>query len=94
MAQLAARTTELGWGWFFKLLVWLSINLAILNLLPVPLLDGGQIVFLGIEGIKRSPVSLRTRMIASYVGMSLIALLFVVVMKNDIQRIIGGIVAP
>ncbi len=86
MAQLAARTSELGWGYFFHLMVWISVNLAILNLLPIPLVDGGHLLFLAIEAVKREPVSLRTRMIASYVGMTFIGLLFVVVMKNDIQR--------
>jgi regulator of sigma E protease len=88
MAQLAARTAELGWGYFFKLMVWLSINLAILNLLPIPLVDGGHLLFLAVEAVKRKPVSLRTRMVASYIGMSFIGLLFVVVMKNDVQRLI------
>lgn len=90
MAQLAARTSELGWGYFFHLMVWISVNLAILNLLPIPLVDGGHLLFLAIEAIKREPVSLRTRMIASYIGMTFIGLLFVVVMKNDLQRYIAS----
>lgn len=91
MAQLAARTSELGFSYFFKLMVWLSINLAILNLLPIPLVDGGHLLFLAVEAIKRKPVSLRTRMVASYIGMSFIGLLFVVVMKNDVQRLITSL---
>ncbi len=90
MAQLAARTADLGWMYFFNLMVWISINLAILNLLPIPLVDGGQLLFLAIEAVKREPVSLRTRMIASYVGMSFIGLMFVVVMKNDLQRLLSA----
>lgn len=90
MAQLAARTADLGWGYFFHLMVWISINLAILNLLPIPLVDGGHLFFLLIEGIRREPVSLRTRMIASYIGMTFIGLLFVVVMKNDVQRALAA----
>ncbi len=90
MAQLAAKTADLGWGYFFHLMVWISVNLAILNLLPIPLVDGGHLLFLAIEAIKRKPVSLRTRMIASYIGMTFIGLLFVVVMKNDIQRWIAN----
>ncbi len=90
MAQLAAEATDRGVGFFLHLMVWLSINLGIINLLPIPLVDGGQLLFLGVEAIKRKPVSLRTRMIASYVGMSFIGLLFVVVMKNDVQRLIAS----
>ncbi len=92
MAQLAARTADLGWSYFLKLMVWISINLAILNLLPIPLVDGGHLLFLAVEAIKRKPVSLRTRMIASYIGMSFIGLLFVVVMKNDVERLITALV--
>ena len=91
MAQLASRTADLGWRYFFELMVWLSVNLAILNLLPIPLVDGGHLLFLGIEAIKRQPVSLRTRQIAAYVGMSFLGLLFVVVMKNDVQRLIASL---
>lgn len=89
MAQLASRTADLGWGYFFKLMVWLSINLAILNLLPIPIADGGHLFFLAIEAVRREPVSLRTRMVAAYVGMTFLGLLFVVVMKNDVQRLIA-----
>jgi regulator of sigma E protease len=91
MAQLASRTADLGWGYFFKLMVWLSVNLAILNLLPIPIADGGHLFFLAIEAVRREPVSLRTRMVAAYVGMTFLALLFVVVMKNDFQRLIASL---
>ncbi len=92
MAQIASRTADLGWGFFFHIMVWLSINLAILNLLPIPLVDGGQLLFLAIEAIKRKPVSLRTRMVASYVGMGFIFFIFVVVMKNDVERVIESFI--
>ncbi len=92
MAQLASKTADLGWGYFFELMVWLSINLAILNLLPIPLVDGGHLLFLAIEAIKREPVSLRTRQVAAYIGMSFLGLLFVVVMKNDTQRALPDVI--
>ncbi|MCO4761243.1 MAG: site-2 protease family protein [Myxococcales bacterium] len=92
MAQLASKTADLGWGYFFRLMVWLSINLAILNLLPIPLVDGGHLLFLAIEAVKREPVTLRTRMIASYVGMGFIFFVFVMVMKNDVERLIESFV--
>jgi regulator of sigma E protease len=93
MAQLASKTADLGWRYFFELMVWLSINLAILNLLPIPLVDGGQLMFLLVEAIKREPVSLRTRQVAAYVGMAFLGLLFVVVMKNDTQRALPDILS-
>ncbi|MEZ4266079.1 MAG: RIP metalloprotease RseP [Myxococcota bacterium] len=89
IAQLVSRTTEEGAGYFFFLMVWLSINLGLINLLPIPILDGGQILFLGIEAVRRRPVSLQTRQIATYIGLAIIILLFVIGMKNDIQRPLG-----
>jgi regulator of sigma E protease len=86
IAQMAARTTERGWGYFFSLMVWLSVSLGLLNLLPIPILDGGHILFLALEGIKRRPVSLRTRQIASYVGLAFIMMLFILAFKNDLER--------
>jgi regulator of sigma E protease len=92
MAQLAAETSSRGWGYFFGLMVWISVNLAILNMLPIPLVDGGHLVFLGVEAVKRGPVSLRARIIASNIGFILLGLLFVVVMKNDLQRVLTSVV--
>ncbi len=92
MAQLASRTADLGWGFFFHIMVWLSVNLAIINLLPIPIADGGHLLFLAIEAVRREPVSVRTRMIAAYAGMTFLGLLFVVVMMNDVQRLIASFV--
>jgi regulator of sigma E protease len=89
IAQLVSRTSEEGAGYFFFLMVWLSINLGLINLLPIPILDGGQILFLGIEAVRRRPVSLQTRQIATYIGLAIIILLFVIGVKNDIQRPLG-----
>ncbi|HAN32296.1 MAG TPA: hypothetical protein DCQ06_11925 [Myxococcales bacterium] len=92
MAQLASRAAELGWASFFHLMVVLSVNLAILNLLPIPLVDGGQLLFLAVEAVKREPLSLKTRMIASYVGLGFLVFVFVMVMKNDVERLIASLV--
>ena len=86
IAQLAARTTERGWHYFFSLMVWLSVSLGLINLLPIPILDGGHILFLALEGIKRKPVSLRTRQVATYIGLAVIMMLFILAFKNDLQR--------
>ena len=86
IAQLAARTSERGWEYFFGLMVWLSISLGLINLLPIPVLDGGHILFLAMEAVRRKPVSLRTRQIATYMGLAFIILLMVLVIKNDIER--------
>ena len=93
IAELASRTAKEGWGWFFRLMVWLSINLGILNLLPIPILDGGHLMFFTIEAIKRKPLSLRARQLASYVGLAMIVLLMIIVFKNDIERNWSSIVS-
>lgn len=73
----------------FGLLAFLSVNLAVMNLLPIPILDGGQIVMNVAESIKGRPFSLRTKENFARVGLLAIALLFVVVMFNDVRRIAG-----
>ncbi len=70
------------------LLAFLSINIAILNLLPIPLLDGGQILINVAESVKGSAFSVRTREAFMRVGFAAVMLLFVVVMWNDISRIV------
>ncbi len=64
----------------------LSVNLGILNLLPVPVLDGGHLVFLAIEAVKGSPISLKGREIAQQVGMFLLLMLMAFAFYNDITR--------
>lgn len=84
--DIAGKTQEQGWDYFFNVMVMLSINLGLLNLLPIPILDGGHLLFFAIEAVKRRPVSMRTRQIATYLGFSLIILLMVLVFKNDLER--------
>ena len=86
--QIANQTADMGPEPFLTTLSGLSINLGIMNLLPIPLVDGGHLLFLLIEAVRRGPVGLRTRLIASYVGMTFLGLLFLIVMKNDLQRLI------
>lgn len=88
MAQMATKAAEIGMGPFFELMVWLSVNLGILNLLPVPILDGGHLVFLGLEAVQRRAPSLRTRQIAAYIGLALLGLLMLVVFRNDLTRLL------
>jgi regulator of sigma E protease len=65
----------------------ISINLAVINILPVPVLDGGHLLFLGIEKLKGSPVSEKTMAIANYIGMGLVLSLMIYATKNDIMRL-------
>ncbi|MEC8024288.1 MAG: M50 family metallopeptidase, partial [Myxococcota bacterium] len=84
--QASAYAGEAGWITFFTMMAMLSMSLGFINLLPVPMLDGGHLLFFIIEAVKRSPVSLRTRQIASYVGFSFIIVVFVMVTRRDILR--------
>ena len=64
----------------------ISINLGILNLLPIPVLDGGQAVIYAIEGVRRAPLSLRTREIVSQLGLTVLLLLMGLAFWNDLSR--------
>lgn len=81
-----SSSAEKGIDHLLGFMVFLSVSLAVLNLLPVPVLDGGHIVFFVIELIKGSPVSIRVREIANQVGMALLLLLMVLALGNDITR--------
>jgi regulator of sigma E protease len=78
-----------GWFDFLLTMCLISVNLAILNLLPVPVLDGGHIVFAAWEGVIGSPVSIRAREIAQTVGVSLVFALIAVALWNDVTRYLG-----
>jgi regulator of sigma E protease len=84
----AARS---GWGALLRLIALLSINVAVLNLLPIPILDGGNIVINVIETAKGSPFSDRTRENILRVGLVIIGLLFVLVMFNDSRSWLGSL---
>jgi regulator of sigma E protease len=63
-----------------------SVNLGLINLLPIPVLDGGHLLLFLVEWIRRRPVSVRTRALSSLVGISVLALLMLVAFKNDVSR--------
>ena len=84
--QVSYRMAQEGAGDFLWLLALISINLAILNLLPIPVLDGGTIVFCFIEKIKGSPVSIKAQAIAQYIGLFILLSLVAFTTINDILR--------
>jgi regulator of sigma E protease len=75
IAQIARESLNLGWQAYLYTMILISINLGILNLLPIPILDGGQALLFGVEGIKRAPISLRTREIVQHLGLTMILML-------------------
>ena len=86
IAQMAGQQAQEGIGNFLHFLAVLSINLGVLNLLPVPVLDGGHLLFFMVEAVIRKPVSVRVREMAQQVGICLLALLMVYAFYNDIVR--------
>lgn len=87
IAHMAGVAAERGPGEFIQLLAILSINLCFINLLPIPILDGGHLLFYGIEAVRRRPLGQRAREIASAVGLVFIGLLLLVALRNDIMRL-------
>ncbi len=90
IADQAGKALKRGLPYLVNLAALLSINLGVLNILPIPMLDGGHLVFLAIEGIRRKPISFKKRLIWQQIGLGLLLLLMVFVTYNDIARLITG----
>lgn len=89
--DIAARAGQQGWASFLGALAWLSMSLGVLNLLPVPVLDGGHLVLFGVEAVRRKPIGRRGRQAAAYIGLAFLVALMVVVFANDIERKWGAL---
>jgi regulator of sigma E protease len=90
IADYAGQSASLGWISFVGFLALVSVSLGVLNLLPVPLLDGGHLMYYVAEVFTGRPVSERTMEIGSRIGMTLLLLLMSFALFNDLQRLIGG----
>ncbi|HCC68437.1 MAG TPA: RIP metalloprotease RseP [Nitrospiraceae bacterium] len=75
---------------YLKLMAFISINLGILNLLPIPILDGGHLMFLSIEAIRKRPLKEKTLLLAQKIGFAMIIALMTLAIYNDIVRLITG----
>ena len=91
IARTSVAAAKTGLESLFTLIAFLSINLAVLNLLPVPILDGGQVLITIAEGVKGSSFSDRTRENFMRVGLVAIGALFLIVMFNDIKGLMTSI---
>jgi regulator of sigma E protease len=87
IAQLAGQTAEAGWIPFLTFMALISVNLAFINILPIPGLDGGHIMIHLIEGILRRPLTLKARITIQQIGMAFLLMLMVTVVFNDISRL-------
>jgi len=86
IAQMAGQQAQEGLGSFLAFIAVLSINLGVLNLLPIPVLDGGHLLFFLVESVIGRPVSVRHREMAQQVGIFLLMLLMIYAFYNDIAR--------
>jgi regulator of sigma E protease len=88
IARTSVAAAKTGFEPLLTLIAFLSINLAVLNLLPVPILDGGQILLTLAEGVRGKPFSVRARELFLKVGVALILVLFAIVMFNDLRSLV------
>ena len=89
IANIAGTTVQRGIGDFVSFLVIISISLGLINLLPIPVLDGGHLLFFAIEAIKGSPVSEKIMVVGQQIGIALLLLLMSFAFYNDIIRLIS-----
>lgn len=94
IVQMAGEQASQGILNFFLFMAIININLGVLNLLPIPILDGGHILFLGIEAIRRKPLNEKLITVAQRVGLALILFIMVFALYNDIMRLITGKTFP
>ncbi|HEV8382323.1 MAG TPA: RIP metalloprotease RseP [Gemmatimonadales bacterium] len=86
IAQMSEQAVRLGLDWFLQFLAFFSISLAVLNLLPIPVLDGGHAMFLIAEAIRRKPLSPQLRLRLTQVGMLVVLAIMVLAISNDVIR--------
>lgn len=87
IAQLSGSAAQVGWVQLFSLMAMISLNLGILNLLPIPILDGGHIFIMGMEGVARRDFSMRVKERMLLAGFVVLMMLMVTVIYNDLTRI-------
>lgn len=90
--QVAGEEGRKGADYFLWVMALISINLGLFNLLPIPVLDGGHLLFFLIEGVLRRPLPLRARELMHIVGMGILLCLMLLAFKNDVERRWDGIV--
>ena len=90
IADYAGQSARVGWFAYVSFLALISISLGVLNLLPIPVLDGGHLVYYGLEAIRGKPLSERFIELTQKAGIAIIGALMFVALFNDISRLIGS----
>jgi len=87
IAKVAGQSAEMGWQTFISFMALMSVSLGILNLLPIPMLDGGHLVYYFIEAIRGKPVSEQIQIFGLKVGMVLLGSMMLLALFNDFMRL-------
>jgi regulator of sigma E protease len=90
IADFAGQSAAMGWVSYVTFLALISISLGVLNLLPIPLLDGGHLMYYAIEIVKRKPVSERAMELGQRVGLALLLVMMAFAFYNDLNRLLTG----
>jgi regulator of sigma E protease len=90
IADYAGQTAQLGLSHYLKFVAMISISLGVLNLLPIPVLDGGHLLYYVVEIIKGGPIPERVMEIGQQIGLALLVMLMAFAFYNDINRLISG----
>lgn len=85
--DMAQKAAQKGLAYYIFIMCLLSVNLGLLNLLPIPALDGGHLLLFGIEAVQRKPLSQKTRAIATQIGITLLLLMMALALFNDLSRL-------
>lgn len=94
IAQMAGQQAAQGALNFFMFMAVISINLGVINLFPIPVLDGGHLFFLMIEAVRKRPISEKAMFLAQRVGLALLLTLMVFAVYNDVMRLVTGKMLP
>ena len=86
MYRAASVSGHQGWETFLLMMALISVNLGLINLLPIPMLDGGHLLFYACEAVRRKPLSLRSREIIQLVGLAVVGIITILALRNDVQR--------
>ena len=87
IAKVAGQSAALGWQALLGFMALLSVSLGVLNLLPIPVLDGGHLVYHAIEGITGRPLSERVQMFGLRIGIAMMMSLMLLAIFNDLSRL-------
>ena len=88
MYRVASASGHKGWETFLLMLALISVNLGLINLLPIPVLDGGHVVLFAIESIRKCPLSVKMRERIQLAGLALVGIITILALRNDVMRYI------